>query len=228
MRCPYCYNVKLWNGEEEDGDLEVDEVIDFMRSREGRGPSGRFLKVEWLVFSGGECSLHPEVLKRLLEESKSIGLKNCVYTNGTVEGSSGRLKELLKDGLVQAINLDYKWDVHHSEYPYSKVSEWINSLTVSIGALEMNLLEKLRINTTLLKSYHTSEVLKSMKSLMFKVLRPYEEPIVGARLIEGWKNRFSWTLESFFDGGGKIPTLEKVNSMEALSDREIAELIGNL
>lgn len=93
MRCSYCYNSKIVEGE---GILSNQELFDFLKSRVG--------KLDAVVLSGGECTLNPDLIE-LCEEIKELGFKIKIDTNGL---NPDILKELVDFSLVDFIALDYK------------------------------------------------------------------------------------------------------------------------
>jgi pyruvate-formate lyase-activating enzyme len=228
MRCSYCYNVKLWNSIEEPSDLEISEIESFLESRVSDGPRGRFNLVDWVTISGGECLLHPDEVERLLRKATGLGLKTCLYTNGAIEEIWKVLKKLARLGLLKAVNLDYKWSVKDPELGYSLALSWAFSLKTLVTAYEAGEIERLRINTTVLRSRHTIDKLRSMKSFLFKTLSPNEKPVITTRGESNWSLPLSWTLESFFNDGGKIETLDPIDPLEAMSPTELKSLISEL
>lgn len=94
MRCPYCYNVDIVKG---NGTKSVEEVSLFLKKRAG--------KLDGVVFSGGECTLHPKALKQLALVAKELGYAVKIDTNGT---NSKVLEELISESLVDYIALDFK------------------------------------------------------------------------------------------------------------------------
>jgi len=93
MRCPYCYNPQIVNGE---GILTNEEFLNFLKSRKG--------KLDAVVLSGGECTINPDIVE-LCEEIKELGFKIKIDTNGL---NPDVLKELIDLSLVDFIALDYK------------------------------------------------------------------------------------------------------------------------
>lgn len=93
MRCSYCYNSKIVEGE---GILKNQEVFDFLRSRVG--------KLDAVVLSGGECTLNADIIE-LCEEIKDLGFKIKIDTNGL---NPDVLRDLIDFSLVDFIALDYK------------------------------------------------------------------------------------------------------------------------
>ncbi|WP_024954519.1 anaerobic ribonucleoside-triphosphate reductase activating protein [Sulfurospirillum arcachonense] len=93
MRCSYCYNSKIVDGE---GTLSNEEVLEFLKSRIG--------KLDGVVLSGGECTLNPDIVD-LCDEIKDLGYEIKIDTNGL---KPNVLKELINLSLVDFIALDYK------------------------------------------------------------------------------------------------------------------------
>ena len=93
MRCSYCYNSKIVEGE---GILSNQEVFTFLKSRMG--------KLDGVVLSGGECTLNTDILE-LCEEIKELGFKIKIDTNGL---NPDVIKDLVDFSLIDFIALDYK------------------------------------------------------------------------------------------------------------------------
>ncbi|UCS93320.1 anaerobic ribonucleoside-triphosphate reductase activating protein [Echinicola marina] len=93
MRCGYCYNPEIVRGK---GKLNINQALEFIYSR-------RKL-LDGIVFSGGECTLHPE-LYPLIKTCKKLGFKVKLDTNGSLPK---RLKPLLDEGLIDYVAMDFK------------------------------------------------------------------------------------------------------------------------
>ncbi len=93
MRCSYCYNSKIVEGE---GVLSNKELFDFLKTRIG--------KLDAVVLSGGECTINPDIVE-LCEEIKELGFKIKIDTNGL---NPDILRDLIDFSLVDFIALDYK------------------------------------------------------------------------------------------------------------------------
>ncbi len=93
MRCPYCYNTPIVFG---DGKISIQDALNFLKTRQNR--------LTGVVLSGGECTLYP-YLKELCQEIKNLGFRIKIDTNGT---NPKLIKELVKNGLIDYIALDYK------------------------------------------------------------------------------------------------------------------------
>jgi pyruvate formate lyase activating enzyme len=228
MRCPYCYNVNLWNGIEDEGDMSLDEVEEFIASRIVEGPFASYKKVDWIMCSGGECTQYPEELRRLLSYAKGLDFKTGIYTNGTVPDVSDLIDSLTRDRLLDVVNLDYKWDVKNPEFSYTRFADWSKSFMTLLSELESERIQRLRINTVVMNSYHTRDVLGSMKNVLWGLIGPQEKPVIGLQSEIDWRAAFSWTLEPFFSYDGTIPTLDPIPPSETPSTAMLKALAFDL
>jgi len=227
MACPYCHNVDLWNGNESEDDYTVDAAIDYMGSRIRVGPHGQFLEVDWMTFSGGEPTLQPEVLKDTLKRAKWLGFKTCLYTNGTADKCDELLSDVLRRDLLDAVNLDLKWDLHHPQFGYTEWTRWHTSFMTLKGALDMSKISHLRINTTVMKSYHTSEVMRNIKNLIWRT--SYQRyPTIAIRRGSPWEPGFTWSIEPFFNDGGKVKTLGDLAPSESPTQYDLKKILLDL
>ncbi|MFV8327824.1 anaerobic ribonucleoside-triphosphate reductase activating protein [Flavobacterium sp. ZS1P14] len=93
MRCLYCYNPEIVQGK---GLISFEKVIVFLRSRKNL--------LDAVVFSGGECLLHKNILE-LIDQVKKMGFLVKIDTNGS---KPDVLHELLKSKLIDYVALDFK------------------------------------------------------------------------------------------------------------------------
>lgn len=93
MRCSYCYNPEIVLGK---GKLGWDPVRDFLLSRRGL--------LDGVVFSGGECTIHPQLIP-FAREVKAMGFEVKIDTNGS---RPEMLRGLMEENLVDYIALDFK------------------------------------------------------------------------------------------------------------------------
>lgn len=94
MRCPYCYNPEIVLGK---GQYPVSKVLDFLKQRQGM--------LDGVVFSGGECTLQPNLLFELAKQARQLGYQIKVDTNGT---GTDVLRELADKQLLDYVALDFK------------------------------------------------------------------------------------------------------------------------
>ena len=93
MRCLYCYNPEIVLGK---GTISFEKTLTFLNSR-------KYL-LDAVVFSGGECLLHKNILELITEVTK-MGFLVKIDTNGS---KPAVLQELLKKRLIDYVALDFK------------------------------------------------------------------------------------------------------------------------
>lgn len=94
LRCSYCQNAAIFDGEDK---RDTDEVITLIK--------GSRLAVSGVVFSGGEPTMQKDALLTLARAAKGLGLACGLQTNGIFPGT---IEALLKERLVDKIAIDYK------------------------------------------------------------------------------------------------------------------------
>ena len=100
MRCLYCYNPEIVRGK---GSIPFEKVITFLQTRKNL--------LDAVVFSGGECLLHKNILE-LITEVKKMGFLVKIDTNGS---KPTILKELIEKQLIDYVALDFKALPSHFE-----------------------------------------------------------------------------------------------------------------
>ncbi|MVZ64651.1 anaerobic ribonucleoside-triphosphate reductase activating protein [Sphingobacterium sp. DK4209] len=93
MRCQYCYNPDIVFGK---GKIAIAEAERFLQARRGL--------LQAVVMSGGECSIHRDLLT-LARIAKDLGYLVKIDTNGA---SPKNLQMLINEGLVDYVALDFK------------------------------------------------------------------------------------------------------------------------
>lgn len=93
MRCGYCYNPEIVKGR---GNILLTEALKFIESRKGL--------LDGVVFSGGECTLHQDMLW-LADRIKCLGMLVKIDTNGS---RPLVLETMIEEKLVDYISLDFK------------------------------------------------------------------------------------------------------------------------
>lgn len=100
LRCPYCHNGQLALGKgclkEQAVEDMTSSFLDYLQKRKGQ--------LDGVVVSGGEPLQHPEIAE-FLNEIRFLGLEVKLDTNGMYPE---RLKDLIDQGLVQYVAMDYK------------------------------------------------------------------------------------------------------------------------
>ena len=100
MRCLYCYNPEIVLGK---GSISFEKTLTFLQSRKNL--------LDAVVFSGGECLLHKNILD-LIAEVKKMGFLVKIDTNGS---KPAVLQELIVEKLIDYVALDFKAMPTHFE-----------------------------------------------------------------------------------------------------------------
>ncbi|ESU23379.1 anaerobic ribonucleoside-triphosphate reductase activating protein [Flavobacterium enshiense DK69] len=93
MRCSYCYNPEIVLGK---GRVLFSEAISFLDTRRGL--------LDAVVLSGGECLIHKNIQEQI-KAIKKMGYLIKIDTNGS---NPGILSQLLEEGLIDYVALDFK------------------------------------------------------------------------------------------------------------------------
>ena len=95
-RCPFCHNRSLVFLNENDSEILVDDIMDYVRNRRK--------VLDGVCITGGEPTLH-KGLKNFIKGIKELGLKVKLDTNGS---NFSVVKDLVEQGLVDYIAMDIK------------------------------------------------------------------------------------------------------------------------
>ena len=93
MKCDYCYNPEIVFGK---GIFSFSEICSFLKSRRNL--------LDAVVFSGGECLIHKDIIP-IIKLVKSFGFLIKVDTNGS---QPKVLEKLIKEQLIDYVALDFK------------------------------------------------------------------------------------------------------------------------
>ena len=98
LRCLFCHNPDTWNSAHYSFMMSVEEFVQDVLSYR------HFIRTGGVTFSGGEASLHFELLKKLLTACREKGYHTALETNGLI--SAAHLKELIP--LTDLFLFDFK------------------------------------------------------------------------------------------------------------------------
>ena len=146
FRCPFCHNAPLVMLEDRTDDLPQEELLRFLRSRQGL--------LEGVAVTGGEPLLHAD-LPALLREIRALGYRIKLDTNGSFPE---RLEAVIAEGLVDRVAMDVK----NSPALYAAT---VGLRVLDIGAIarSRDLLLEGRVDyefrTTVVRGLHTRESL---------------------------------------------------------------------
>ena len=178
LRCPFCHNASLVDPEElkkslsENGLIDPQEVLDFLKDRKGR--------LTGLAVTGGEPLMQPGILD-FLREVKNIGYAVKLDTNGT---NPERLRALLSAGIVDYVAMDFK----NSREKYG--------LTTGVPESTAAILYE---NTLLSKRFITeSGVEHEYRTTIVKELHTLDDVRKMAQELKGEEKYF---LQNFTDSG---------------------------
>lgn len=113
FKCPYCYNAKLAQGLAET--LPAEDVIKYLQERRG--------KLDGIVFSGGECTVHGHRLINDICYTRNLGYKIKVDTNGS---NPGIMRYLIENKLIDYVALDFKCPEDKWELFMPTTKHWNN------------------------------------------------------------------------------------------------------
>ena len=96
LRCPFCHNASLALPERQSDEMELADLLAFLRKRQGI--------LDGVAVTGGEPLMHPGITD-VLGEIKALGYSVKLDTNGTFPG---RLREVVEAGLADRVAMDIK------------------------------------------------------------------------------------------------------------------------
>lgn len=141
FRCPFCHNASLVLDVNEGERYEPDQVLSFLKKRQGL--------LDGVCVTGGEPLLQKDI-KEFLHEIKSMDYAIKLDTNGY---SPEKLKEIVDEGLIDYVAMDIK----NCKEKYSETA----GIDIDISRIEksvdfiMNSGIDYEFRTTVVKEYHT-------------------------------------------------------------------------
>ena len=149
FRCPYCHNSSLVIPEPEQSYMTEEEVLKFLKKRQGL--------LDGVCITGGEPLLQGDAIIPFIREIKNLGYAVKLDTNGT---NPLLLKELCESGLVDYVAMDIKnfRENYHVAIGREKTDcgKLLENVQESVNYL-MNSKMNYEFRTTLVKGIHTSQ-----------------------------------------------------------------------
>ena len=148
LRCPFCHNASLVNGDAE-GLYTEEEILSFLKKRQGL--------LDGVVISGGEPLLYAELLP-FLQKVRALGYAIKVDTNGT---NPHLLEQIVSEGLADYVAMDIK----NSPAFYAATT---GTPKPDIAAIEksrdflMSGVVDYEFRTTVVKGLHTKESIEEL------------------------------------------------------------------
>ena len=191
FRCPYCHNSSLVIPEPDQSYLSEEEVLKFLKKRQGI--------LDGVCITGGEPLLQGEAVISFMRKVKELGYSLKLDTNGT---NPKLLKELCEAGLVDYVAMDIKNSKENYHVAIGREKEDCGKLLENVresASYLMNGRIDYEFRTTLVKGIHTPQ---DVEDIVFWIGK--------ARI---------WYLQNFKDSGSILsPNL--VN-MEPFSENEL-------
>lgn len=149
-KCPFCHNAPLITPKPF---LDMDDIIKYLTSRKKM--------LEAIVISGGEPTLHKE-LPNVLKTFKELGYIIKLDTNGT---NPKMLKELINNKLIDYVAMDIKSSFSNYHIVTGTNNPQLDNIKQSISILKTSNIDY-EFRTTLVKEYHSINVINEMKTLL--------------------------------------------------------------
>ena len=144
FRCPFCHNRSLVFLNENDSEILMDDIMEYLNKRSK--------VLDGVCITGGEPLLHPGV-KNFIKKIRALGLKVKLDTNGS---NFKALKELVEEKLVDYVAMDIK-------NCKDKYLQTVGLENLDLNEIEMSknyLLEEhvdYEFRTTVVKEFHEVE-----------------------------------------------------------------------
>lgn len=164
MRCLYCYNPEIVLGK---GNITFSEAISFLKTRQGL--------LDAVVFSGGECLIHKNILDQI-KKVKELGFLVKIDTNGS---NPNILRELIDSELIDYVALDFK--ATESDFQQITKSDLFLQFEKSFEILQESKVE-FEIRTT----YHSKLIPDGKLNEMIEYL--VAKNYLGNYFIQSFKN----------------------------------------
>jgi pyruvate formate lyase activating enzyme len=171
MRCLYCYNPEIVLGK---GTISIGETLSFLHSRKDL--------LDAVVFSGGECLLHKNIVS-LIAEVKKMGFLVKIDTNGSTPFV---LQELINQNTIDYVALDFK-------APQSKFKAITKSDLYDPFEKALTLLQQSPVPFEVRTTYHSDLLTETDLQEMVAFLET--KNYVGNYYIQGFRNNVTTLAE---------------------------------
>lgn len=183
FRCGYCHNPELFENKEPV--LSVPAFFEFLNKRKG--------KLDGVVITGGEPTLHGKDLIEFIKEVKSLGFLVKLDTNGT---HPDVLQELLNENLLDYIAMDIKAPLTK----YKTITQ--TDIDTKIIKKSIDMIMKSGVDyefrTTIVKSQLSVEDLRQIGELIQGAKRYYMQKFLATKILdETLMSEESYTDEEF-------------------------------
>lgn len=183
FRCGYCHNPELFENKEPV--LSVPAFFEFLNKRKG--------KLDGVVITGGEPTLHGKDLIEFIKEVKSLGFLVKLDTNGT---HPDVLQELLNKNLLDYIAMDIKAPL--AKYKTITQTDIDTKIIKKSIDMIMNSGVDYEFRTTIVKSQLSVEDLRQIGELIQGAKRYYMQKFLATKILdETLMSEESYTDEEF-------------------------------
>lgn len=183
FRCGYCHNPELFENKEPV--LSVPAFFEFLNKRKG--------KLDGVVITGGEPTLHGKDLIEFIKEVKSLGFLVKLDTNGT---HPDVLQELLNENLLDYIAMDIKAPL--AKYKTITQTDIDTKIIKKSIDMIMNSGVDYEFRTTIVKSQLSVENLRQIGELIQGAKRYYMQKFLATKILdETLMSEESYTDEEF-------------------------------
>lgn len=183
FRCGYCHNPELFENKEPV--LSVSAFFEFLNKRKG--------KLDGVVITGGEPTLHGKDLIEFIKEVKSLGFLVKLDTNGT---HPDVLQELLDENLLDYIAMDIKAPL--AKYKTITRTDIDTKIIKKSIDIIMNSGVDYEFRTTIVKSQLSVEDLRQIGELIQGAKRYYMQKFLATKILdETLMSEESYTDEEF-------------------------------
>lgn len=183
FRCGYCHNPELFENKEPV--LSVPAFFEFLNKRKG--------KLDGVVITGGEPTLHGKGLIEFIKEVKSLGFLVKLDTNGT---HPDVLQELLNENLLNYIAMDIKAPL--AKYKTITQTDIDTKIIKKSIDMIMNSGVDYEFRTTIVKSQLSVEDLRQIGELIQGAKRYYMQKFLATKILdETLMSEESYTDEEF-------------------------------